>query len=302
MALELKMEDAYGHVQDATTFHLPAWMGFKYVEHGHAGHGIRIPQPFEHTETVMVHGKEEEHLVNPFPITKYMVIELFVAVVLVAIFVPLAMRIRKGGVPRGIIWNFFESLLVFIRNEVARPTIGRKEGDKYLPFLWTLFFFVLGCNLSGMLPWMGSPTGALACTLTLAVITFVVVTVVGMLKYGGWEYWFGLVPPLGLPWYMMIVLWPMLLVIEIVALCIKHFILAVRLLANMFAGHMVLSVILLFAVATAGESLFFHSGIAAVSLFGGVCISMLELFVGFLQAYIFVFLASLFIGMSVHQH
>ena len=74
---------------------------------------------------------------------------------------------------RGLFWNFFEVMLVFIRDEVARPAIGRHDADRFLPFLWNVFFFILFCNLLGILPWAGSPTGALTVTAALAVITFV---------------------------------------------------------------------------------------------------------------------------------
>ena len=96
------------------------------------------------------------------------------------------------------------------------------------------------------------------------------------------------------------VLWPMLFVIEIFGMLIKHFVLAVRLLANMMGGHMVLAVITTFIVATAGRAIFW--GVMPVSVLGATALSLLELFVGFLQAYIFTFLSALFIGMAVHPH
>src|SRR5437868_7025769 len=99
----------------------------------------------------------EIHL--PFGLTKFMVLELIAAALIVAIFVPLARRAKDGAVPRGRVWNLFESLLTFIRDQVARPYLGEHDADRFVPFLWTLFLFVLVCNLLGMFPLgFGSPT------------------------------------------------------------------------------------------------------------------------------------------------
>jgi F-type H+-transporting ATPase subunit a len=157
-----------------------------------------------------------------------------------------------------------------------------------------------------MLPWLGSPTGSLAVTGALALVAFGVTVGAGMLKMGPVGFWVGQVPHMELPLVLSIFLKPMIFFIEVMGLGIKHFVLAVRLLANMFAGHMVLSVILAFvgAIGMAVTSYFnpLFIGVSVASIFGAVCLSMLELFVAFLQAYIFAFLASLFIGMAVHPH
>ncbi|HEY7159244.1 MAG TPA: F0F1 ATP synthase subunit A, partial [Gemmataceae bacterium] len=93
-----------------------------------------------------------------FQITKFMILELVAAVLIILIYVPLARRSRDGNLPQGRWWNAFESLLTFIRNEVAKPNLGERDADKYLPYLWTLFLFLLFCNLLGMFPFLGSPT------------------------------------------------------------------------------------------------------------------------------------------------
>ena len=115
-----------------------------------------------------------------FQLTKFMVLELIAAALMLLIFLSLARRIRGGGPPKGLFWNFFEVMLVFIRDEVARPSIGKHDADKFLPFLWNMFFFILFCNLLGILPWAGSPTGALTVTAALAGITFCAVVGTGM--------------------------------------------------------------------------------------------------------------------------
>ncbi|HYW81289.1 MAG TPA: F0F1 ATP synthase subunit A, partial [Thermoguttaceae bacterium] len=163
------------------------------------------------------------------------------------------------------------------------------------------FFFVLFCNLLGMVPWAGSPTGALGTTGVLAVMTFGVVIGTGMKKFGPIGFWTGQVPHMELPLAMAIFIKPMVFAIEVMGMGIKHFVLSVRLLANVFAGHLVLAVILGFIAQTAGAGLIWY-GVMPAAVFGSVALSLLELFVAFLQAYIFAFLSALFIGMAVHQH
>ncbi len=196
-------------------------------------------------------------------------------------------------------------MLVFIRDQVARPAIAHDphhyhEADKFLPFLWTIFFFVLICNLLGILPWLGSATGALATTGALALVTFLVVIGAGMFNRGPIGFWIGQVPHMDLPGPMAILLKPMVFVIEVMGLVIKHFVLAVRLLANMMAGHLVLAVIVAFIAASAKSLVWF--GVMPASVLGATALSLLELFVAFLQAYIFTFLSALFIGMAIHEH
>jgi len=264
-------------------------------------------------QTAVHHVKDTKHIDLPFQkwdfdlpvifgiqVTKLMVMELVVAVLMLAIFIPLARRISNGKAPKGRFSNAFEALVLFMRNEVVRPSIGSHDADRFLPFILTIFFFVLFCNLVGLLPWMGSPTGSINVTAVLAVITFLMVIGAGMKKYGVVRYWLGLCPHMDLPKPMAVVLIPMILAIEILSLFIKHGILAIRLLANMFAGHLVLGVILAFIPMFAHQILWY--GVTPAAVLGATGLNMLELLVAFLQAYVFAFLAALFIGMSVHQH
>jgi F-type H+-transporting ATPase subunit a len=170
-----------------------------------------------------------------------------------------------------------------------------------VPFLWTIFFFVLALNLFGMIPWMGSPTGSLAVTSTLALITFFVVIGAGMQKLGTFGMIKSLVPHMDLPFPIKIFLVPFIFCIELFGLLVKHGVLAVRLLANMMAGHVVLAVILAF-IAAGAQSIAVSLIVTPASVLGATALSMLELFVAFLQAYIFTFLSALFIGMAVHPH
>ncbi len=268
----MNLEEAGQHVSDAAAFHLP----FHQV--------IPLPEVFG------------------LQITKYMVLEWLVAALMVLIFVRLARRVASGEPVRGRLGNMFEAMLVFLRDEVARPAIGRHDADRFLPYIWTAFFFILFCNLMGMLPWAGSPTGSLAVTGALAAIAFSMVIGAGMRRHGAIKFWIGMVPQVEVPLVLAIFLIPMLLGIEVLGLAIRHCVLAVRLLANMFAGHLVVAVIVGFIASSANAVLILWLGISAGSVAGAAALNLLELFVAFLQAYIFTFLSAVFIGMALHQH
>ncbi len=288
MAGALDQEHLLGHVQDAYHFEVPHFLA--------ADGRWEIPQPFG-TVTYFPHGGTHT---SGFVISKFMVLEVVAAVIVAAIAIRLARRAAVTDRPRGRLWNFFEAVLLFIRDEVARPAIGHHDGDKFLPFLWTLFFFILTCNLLGMIPWLGSPTGAIGVTAALAFGTFLVVVGSGMAKLGPVHFWGSLVPHMDLPLALAVPLKPMIFGIELFGLLVKHFVLSVRLVANMFAGHLVLAVLVAFIGATAQSLLWY--GVMPASIVGATLLSLLELFVAFLQAYIFTFLSALFIGMAVHPH
>jgi F-type H+-transporting ATPase subunit a len=233
-------------------------------------------------------------------LTKFMVLELVAAVLMIVIFVPLSRKIARGGPPKGRFWNMFEAMLVFIRDEMVRPAVGHHDADRFVPLIWTIFFFILFCNLLGLLPWAGSPTGSISVTGAMALIAFATVIGAGMKRFGPVRFWLGLVPHMELPRGMGFIFNLGILLIEVLGLLIKHSILAIRLLANMFAGHLVLAVVLGFVVTSAPTALWY--GVMPTAVLGATALNLLELFVAFLQAYIFAFLASLFIGMAIHQH
>ncbi len=284
---------------------------------------ILIPQPFAELHSLYA-------VKSGFAISKYMILELVIAALMFVIFTWVASRLRTGAAPKGPLLNLFESMLVFIRDNIARPAIddhghdhgddhehGHAQshgaaghahaaavhtGDRFVPLLWTLFFFVLGCNLMGMVPWAGSPTASFSVTLALAGVTLATVVVAGMLKFGFLGFFGNQVPSMDLPLPIAIVLKPMIFAIEMLGLCIKHLILAVRLLANMVAGHLVLLGIMGMISAAASYSMGMWATVTGISVVSSALFSLLELFVAFLQAYIFTFLSALFIGASVHQH
>ncbi len=233
-------------------------------------------------------------------ISKFMILIFVVAALLVVIFTALASRLKDGKVPKGRLWNLFETFLLFIRNDVAEPAIGHHDAARFTPLLWTIFMFVLGLNLLGMLPWLGSPTASFSVTLALALVTFVTVLIAGTLRFGVAGFWKNQVPHMGLPMAMAVFIVPMVFAIEVMGLFIKHAVLAVRLLANMVAGHLVLLALMGLAVAAAGSPTWWLTAI--ISVVGSALFSLLELFVAFLQAYVFTFLSALFIGAAVHHH
>lgn len=231
--------------------------------------------------------------------TKYQLLMVLAAVLVAAIYIPLAKRVQTGEPPRGAWWNIFESLLTFVRDNVARPYISH-HADHYVPFLWTMFLFVLFCNLLGMFPSMGSPTASITVTGVLAMIVFLYIHISGMIENGVVHHFMAFAPHLEMPFVLKLIIIPLLWVIEFLGLGIKCFVLAVRLFANMFAGHMVLATILLFIPAAQLASSGIFWTVTVSSVLGVVALSMLELFVAFLQAFIFTFLTALFLGSTLH--
>jgi F-type H+-transporting ATPase subunit a len=274
---------------------------------------LHQPNPFDHVLDgpswtffeSLFGGPVEWHFrkIGNFQITKYMVMELIAAGLIVAIFVPLSRWAAREGLPKGRFWNAFESLLTFVRNGIARPAMGEHEADKYVPFLWTTFLFILFCNLLGMFPFLASPTANIYMTGGLALCAFVMLHGCAIVKMGGWNYLKSLWPHIDVP-YVGWLFSGFIFGIELLGTFIKSGVLAVRLFANMFAGHLVLAIILffIFEVGQLGN-LYLWGAVTFASVLGVTALSLLELFVAFLQAYVFTFLTALFIGMSLHpQH
>jgi F-type H+-transporting ATPase subunit a len=252
---------------------------------------------------------------NWWLLTNHMVMMLTAAVIMLLVFPAVTRRYQSGEmVPTGS-RNFIEALMMFIRNDVAKPLLG-DDTDRYMPLLWTLFFFILICNLLGLLPFdaiqnavfgqavvnfhpiYGTATSNFYVTATLALVVFVVIQASGIKSngVGGWLHHFlG-----GAPAWLA----PVMLPVEFLGMIIKPFALAVRLAANMTAGHILLAVLIGFvpqAIHAAGTGA--GVGVGIVSVVASTLIMLLELFVACLQAYLFTFLSSLFISqMLVHHH
>ena len=229
--------------------------------------------------------------------------------VLLIALVPMMARRRRGAsgvdamVPTGSA-NMLEAICEYLRKEVAEPAL-HEHTDRFIKYIWSVFFFVLTVNILGLLPIPavsnlfgthlgGTATGNIWMTATLALITMLMMVLNG-LRIGGKQYLAHFCPgPLWLA--------PLLVPVEIIGLIAKVFALAVRLFANMIAGHILLAVLLSFIMVAGAKSTGLGLGIGAVVVLGSVAINLLEVFVAFLQAFIFTFLTTLFIGMSVVFH
>lgn len=235
--------------------------------------------------------------------SKFMLLQLIAAALILIIYLPIARSARSGQAPRGFIWNTFEVLLTFVREKIAKPTIGEHDADRFVPFLWTIFLFILFCNLLGMFPGLGSPTGSLSVTIVLALFAFIVIHGSAIRQLGFAGYARSYVPHIGhLPYKLTIPVTVLVCAIEVMGAFIKGCVLAIRLFGNMFAGHLVLASILGFIAMSKYAGWYLFGPITAASVLIVVGVSLLELFVAFLQAYVFTFLTSLFLGMALHPH
>lgn len=307
----LSPDHLIGHVQDQTFFDFPAF-NFKDTV------AVPLPNPFGFTneepfhkfstEETDAHGtvtiKEHDFLGNiTFQPTKFIVLELFAALIVAAVFITLGRKMRSGNPVRGKFWNMLEAGCTYVRDEIARPSIGAKDADRFLPILWTVFFFVLTMNLVGMIPGFGAATGSISITASLALVVFAVVLYVGMTRLGVVGFWAAQAPHINIDGALSplkYILVPLIWAIEIFGLFIKHLVLAVRLFANMFAGHLVLAVFVAF-IGVVWNTMMVWGVVPAV--FGAsIGINLLELLVAFIQAYVFTFLTALFIGAAIHPH
>jgi len=217
--------------------------------------------------------------------TKHVVFVWLAALVLCVVAIIVARRIARQKVPTGF-GNLFEMMVVFMRDEVAVPNMG-PAGLRYMPYLLTTFFYILVMNLMGLIPYGASATGNVSVTAGLAIIAFVVIQASAIRAQGLGHYLAHLTG--GVHWS----LWPIMIPIEILGLFTKPFALCMRLFANMLGGHIVI-VSLLGLIFVFGSYVIAFAPVTFV-----VGINFLELFVAFLQAYIFVMLTSLFMGLGI---
>lgn len=221
-----------------------------------------------------------------FSITKTVFSLLLVALLLLYVFASLAKSYAKNGIAGGFA-RIFEPVILYIRDDIAIPNIGVKHYKRYMSFLLTLFFFILFLNLIGLSPLGVNATGNITFTFALAIITFLITNLTANRNYWGHIFWMP-----GVPKLMRVVLAP----IELLGVIIKPFSLMIRLYANIFAGHIVLMSII-------GLMFIFKSWIGSTLSFGlAFVLSILEILVAFLQAYIFTMLSALYFGSAVEEH
>ncbi len=323
--------DAYikHHLKDSHDFSL-----FSYTDSEGVKHYVGLPLPvilwdnglvvfssskFHHGETVaesggnyyrLYHSKiyktdsegtilydEEHHPTNEkpldFSITKSVVMIFLTGLLMFLLFRGLARSYAGNeGIAKGF-GRFFEPIIIYIRDDIAIATIGEKRYRKYMPFLLTIFFFIWFLNLFGMTPLGVNVTGNIAITTALAILTFLLTNLTGTS-----DYWKHLFDPLGdsMPWIAKIPLYIILIPIEILGLFIKPFSLLIRLYANMQAGHIVIMSLI-------GLMFIFKNWLGSSLSFGlAFAISIIELLVALLQAYIFTMLSALYFGFASEQH
>ncbi len=239
----------------------------------------------------------EGDLLLDLSITRHLVFAVLGALIVLGLFLRMAARYRAGvgrtSAPRGLLQNLLETLVLFVRDDIARPNIGPKYA-RYMPYLLTVFFFILTCNLIGLVPFGATATSNLMVTAVLAFITFVITQF-----SGSRDHWRHILWPPGVPFLLKFILIP----VEVLGLFTKPFALTIRLFANMTAGHLViLSLIgLIFSFGSIFGPVAGY-GISVISVAFSLFIYLLELLVSFIQAYIFTMLSALFIGLAVAEH
>lgn len=311
------------HLLDSHDFHL-----FSYEDDAKQEHHIGFPLPvilydngiqffmsseFHHGEAVaesngnfykLYHGKiyktdaegiitydDKHHAANEkpldFSITKNVFMMLVVAILMVLLFSGLAKSyVKNGGIAKGA-GRFFEPIILYIRDDIAIPNIGEKNYKKYMSYLLTIFFFVWFLNMFGLTPLGVNVTGNIAITAGLALLTYLITTFTANRNYWGHIFWMP-----GVPTPMKFVLAP----IELLGTLIKPFSLMIRLYANIVAGHVVLMSII-------GLMFIFKSWLgSSLSFFLAFALSLLEILVAALQAYIFTMLSALYFGAANEEH
>ena len=233
---------------------------------------------------------EEHHATNEkpldFSITKNVLMIIITSILMFFLFTGLAKSFKKGQLSTGA-GRFFEPIVIYIRDDIAKPNIGETKYKKYMPYLLTTFFFIWFLNLFGLTPLGVNVTGNIAVTFALALITFVITQLSGNKNYWKHIFWMP-----GVPVPMKFILAP----IELLGVFIKPFALMIRLYANIMAGHVVLMSII-------GLVFIFKNWMGgSLSLFLAFFLSIIELLVAALQAYIFTLLSALYFGFAVEEH
>jgi F-type H+-transporting ATPase subunit a len=243
-------------------------------------------------------------------VSKHAVMMLLAAALVAVVAISTARRaVQSQG--RGLLANMVEATALFLRDEVVKPGVGDHHARAWFPYMATLFFFILSCNLIGLMPppFGATATGNIWVTCALACLTLVAMIGGGMWEKGPFAYWVGIVPH-GVPWWM----WPLVFLIEFFGHLTKPFALTVRLFANMTAGHVILAVLGgIFLVAgsqgfwanerSLGSLLGLKAMVVLPSLAFALFIAVFEILVAFVQAYIFTTLTSIFVGLCLsHEH
>jgi F-type H+-transporting ATPase subunit a len=265
-----------------------SYLGFKLEQEG--PHKGKIVRADEHP------GSAEGPAVYDFSITKTVLAILISTFLLTLIFLSVARSYtrNRGKAPSGL-QSMLEPLIIFIRDDIAKSSIGEKKYEKFMPFLLTVFFFIFFNNLFGLIPFFpggANVTGNIAVTLVMAVFTFVITTV-----NGNKHYWVDIINTPGVPWWLKLPI-PLMPIVEIIGIITKPFVLMIRLFANITAGHIIVlgfvSLIFIFGAINAALGY----GVSVVSVAFMIFMNLLELLVAFIQAYVFTLLSALYFGLA----
>lgn len=260
----------------------------KKIAHGNVYKGYKLE------EGAIINVNEEGHPAEgasllDFSITKTVIGLLFSCIIGLFLFLSLSRSYKKTGIshPKGI-QSFLEPVILFVRDDIAITNIGKHKYEKYMPYLLTVFFFILLNNLMGLIPFPppfgANVTGNIAVTMVLALFTFFITQF-----SGNKNYWRHIFATPGVPWWLL----PVMIPVEIIGMFSKPFALMIRLFANITAGHIiVLSLVCLIFI-------FKSLAVAPVSILFVIFMDCLELLVAFLQAYVFTLLSALFISLAV---
>lgn len=318
MILEHVVDNHEWHIADIGSFHLTVplpvilwydgklytFCSSKFHNEYHAFQGFKLDHSGPHKGKI-VRANEAENApgmpgVYDFSITKT-VFGIFLSVALMLlVFLTIAKNYRKnkGKAPKGL-QSLLEPLILFIRDDIAKSSIGEKKYEKFMPFLLTVFFFIFFNNLLGLIPFFpggANVTGNISVTLVLAVFTFLITSF-----SGNKQYWLHIVNTPGVPWWLKFPL-PLMPVVEIIGIITKPFVLMVRLFANITAGHIiVLGFVSLIFIFGAISGLLGYS-VSVVSVTFMLFMWLLELLVAFIQAYVFTLLSALYFGLATEEH
>ncbi len=279
-------------------FHMFMSSNFHHGHSSYKGFSIASEGDYRGKVVEMVGG----HEVRPFDIsmTKNVVAMLISMFILLWVFISVAKAYtkRKGQAPKGM-QSFVEPIIIFVRDEIAKPAIGEKKYAKYMPYLLTIFFFIWLNNLMGLVPLLpggANVTGNITITLVLALFTFIITTV-----NGNKNYWIHIFNTPGVPWWLKYPI-PLMPLVELMGVITKPFVLMVRLFANITAGHMIVLafVSLIFIFGQTSAAMGYGASILSVTFI--VFMDILELLVALIQAYVFTLLSALYFGMATEEH
>ena len=242
---------------------------------------------------------EEAAIPLDFSITKNVLSIFIMVIILLLLFISVANKYRKNPskAPTGF-QSMIEPLILFVRDDIAKSCIGPKS-EKFTPYLLTLFFFIFFMNIFGLIPIFpggANVTGNITITLSLALITFIITTFVAKKHY-----WVDIVNTAGVPWWLKIPL-PLMPIVELIGVITKPFVLMIRLFANMMAGHIISLGFFCLIFIFGAINMYIGYGVSVVSICFTIFLTLLELLVCFIQAYVFTMLSALYFGMAIAEH